>query len=465
VTTVLKNVVPFQGLVIGVPASAPHLLNVIGVAVIPDIIAKSVDGFTITADTINVTVTRQASGPAAVNIYVEHWHTIEDSEPPGGIGALLPFTIDNGGVGGGGLGPTGPTGPAGPAGPPGSQGPTGATGAGSPGPQGPTGATGPGGSGSSGATGPTGPGSFGNAAVATSDPIFGTGPDGALVFDGVATILGMAPAGSVYTLTRDIMPSSMVVNPGVTILTHNWAIFVQGTLTNNGTISNNGANAVATVAGAGISAGRFPSTLAGGNAGSAAGGNSLAVPFPYATASQALGISGGAGTSGSTFGGAAGGGNAAGPTAGGNGGSVTPDSSKRGADFTYLMQGENFFSGITYSFGSGGGGGAGGVQGGGGGAGAGELFIAAQQIAGVGGVIQARGGNGGNGNNAGNNGGGGGGGGGGMVVLVYFTMSGQTVDANGGALGTPGTSPGNGFNGGTGGNGVVARFNLSGDGT
>jgi hypothetical protein len=172
--TLLKNIVSFSGLLIGVPVSQPHLLNLNQgsgtVPVVPNLIAKSADGFVVAADAINVTVTRLSTGAANVNIYLEFWHTIEDVIPlPPALG--FPFIIDNASFGTGAtgvtsyIGPTGPTGPAGigsigatgPTGALGGIGPTGAPGPtgnpGSPGPIGPTGAFG----GPTGATGPASP--------------------------------------------------------------------------------------------------------------------------------------------------------------------------------------------------------------------------------------------------------------------------------------------------------------------
>ena len=42
----------------------------------------------------------------------------------------------------------------------------------------------------------------------------GTGVDGALVYDGTTTILGMAPTTLAYTLTRDISATNITVNAG-----------------------------------------------------------------------------------------------------------------------------------------------------------------------------------------------------------------------------------------------------------
>jgi hypothetical protein len=101
VTTVLKNVLPFTGLAVAVPASLPHKLNVNSVPVKPQFGALSASGFTVQADATNVTVTRTTGG-ADVDVYVEHWHTIEDCEPPGGLNALTPFFVESGVNGGGG---------------------------------------------------------------------------------------------------------------------------------------------------------------------------------------------------------------------------------------------------------------------------------------------------------------------------------------------------------------------------
>jgi len=99
VTTVLKNVLNFSGLVVGTPLSIPHLLNVNGVAVAPELVIASAGGYTLAVDTNNVTVTRGTSGGASVNIYVERWHTFEDSEPPGGLGSLVPFFVEGATIG------------------------------------------------------------------------------------------------------------------------------------------------------------------------------------------------------------------------------------------------------------------------------------------------------------------------------------------------------------------------------
>lgn len=73
-----------------------------------------------------------------------------------------------------------------------------------------------------------------------STKLFGTGADGAVAFDGSTTILGLVPAGNIYTMTRDIHCTNITINNGVTIKPAGYRIYATGTLTNNGTISNNG---------------------------------------------------------------------------------------------------------------------------------------------------------------------------------------------------------------------------------
>jgi len=69
----------------------------------------------------------------------------------------------------------------------------------------------------------------------------GSGFDGSVTADGAATVTCLgAPAANVYSMTRDCFFTALTVNNGVTVKAQNFAIFVQGTLTCNGTISNSG---------------------------------------------------------------------------------------------------------------------------------------------------------------------------------------------------------------------------------
>ena len=102
--TILKNIVQFTGLAVGVPMSAPHALNVNGTPVTPQLGGADASGFDVTADTINVTVTRTSGATSGdVNVYVEHWHTIESVTPPNKLIGLTPFFFAGGGGGSGGF--------------------------------------------------------------------------------------------------------------------------------------------------------------------------------------------------------------------------------------------------------------------------------------------------------------------------------------------------------------------------
>jgi hypothetical protein len=104
VSTILKNILQFTGLVVGVPVSLPHGLNINDVDVKPHIGGANATGFTFTADATNVTATRTADATSgAVDVYVEHWHSIEAALPlPGQLAGLFPFFFSAGGGGGGG---------------------------------------------------------------------------------------------------------------------------------------------------------------------------------------------------------------------------------------------------------------------------------------------------------------------------------------------------------------------------
>jgi hypothetical protein len=103
--TILKNIVQFTGLVIGVPTSLPHRLNVNGRPVMPKIGGGDAGGFTITADTVDVTATRLAGADPDVNVYVEYWHTLESVTPlippPGQLIGLTPLFFAGGSGGSG----------------------------------------------------------------------------------------------------------------------------------------------------------------------------------------------------------------------------------------------------------------------------------------------------------------------------------------------------------------------------
>lgn len=255
---------------------------------------------------------------------------------------------------------------------------------------------------------------------------YGDGSDGTRTFDGSTTILSHAPSSNIYTLTRDLFLADWTVNNGVTIITAGFRINWTGTLTNNGTIHNDG------IAGApftGGAAGAGPGTVAGvgtpgANGATGTGGNSSAK-------TSSLGGRGGAGGFGSL-------------STQGTSGTVTAPTAATGTlrSLPYAAVGA-LISGTAVAIvnggtGGGGGGGDGSHNSGGGGGGGGLLVLCGKTIAGTG-AIRARGGVGGAGSFTGT--GGGGGGGGGWLCITSGSVNagaiaGQTIDANGGTGGT-----------------------------
>ena len=252
--------------------------------------------------------------------------------------------------------------------------------------------------------------------------------------DGDVTISGNT------SLSRDMFYNSLTVNSAVTLNANGYRVFVKGTCTVNGTISNDGAAGSGSTGGAVAGAGSLGGVSGGtgGNGGTTTGSN------------------GGGGFNTIAGQGGAGGSGASG--AGGTAGSVTTPAATFGAlrHVAAVLSGgyisaRNGAANPTQGSGGGGGGGDG-TAGGGGGGGGGVLAVLARTITvGASGVIQANGGAGANA--AAGNRGGGGGGGGGLVWLVYdrLTNSG-TIQAAGGAKGT---KTGTGTDGTAGSAGVV----------
>jgi hypothetical protein len=322
----------------------------------------------------------------------------------------------------------------------------------------------------------------GDVVAGTIDPgWYGDGSDNAQVFDGATTILGLVPAGNIYTLTQNIfLAAGSSLSNGATIKTSGYIIFCSGDFTVNGTVfadGGAGGKGVATGAGGSLGVGTPPTgaslttaEIGGGNNGhvGAAGGTGNG-SGQGGTSSLNNSTGGAGGTSGS--GGAA--------LAGGTGGAgFAGDVINRPKQLRFLTN--RFSTGgatalITGGAGGSGGGGGGGVGGlsgaggGGGGAGAGLVVIFAKTlIISATGVITAKGGNGGDGGDASNlntgGGGAGGGGGGGAIYLVSnsFTITGTATAAggtkgnagNGNAGGSPGAgAPTNGSAG------IVVKYN------
>ncbi len=256
---------------------------------------------------------------------------------------------------------------------------------------------------------------------------YGDGSDGACAFDGIATILGLAPSSSVYTLTRDIFASSITISAGVTVKTNGFRVFCQGTTTiaATGILSCDGNAASAGTAGAITNA---SGSLGAGTAGGAGGSGNNA---GSAGTAHAVGFPGGTGAGG------AGGGDGT-HTAAAAGTWAALAAAKGGARFlTSLLLGMIFgtqtsatASLVSLFMGGTGGGGGGGdnadATGGGGGGGGGVLVLASRSVVNNG-TVSCNGGVGAAGTSAAHNAGGGGGGGGGVCIIVTRAYSGAGV--------------------------------------
>jgi hypothetical protein len=331
----------------------------------------------------------------------------------------------------------------------------------------------------------TGEAKFSNVIVNNSELAFqndfGDGSDGAVTIS-VNT-----------TLTRDMFYTSLVVNNSITLNAGSFRVFCSTSLTNNGTIhnnGNNGSNGVGASGGAGgvaTPAGSLPAGLAGKDGGSggssafgpvvgdpgAAGGNGTDVAKCLGSSTVA-GANGGAGGITTGDGGAGG--------AGGTAGTITGtiyNIPKNMLSAYFMMDFVPTATRFELAPSAGGAGGGGGGEattgtviggtggGGGGGGGTGGMVWIASKIIINNGTISVTGGNGGNAGNAGggqgsppgNAGGGGGGGGGaggngGVIFLIYssYTNTG-TLNIDGGiggdsSIGGPGTGGyGSGYDG------------------
>jgi hypothetical protein len=264
--------------------------------------------------------------------------------------------------------------------------------------------------------------------------MFGDGSDGAAVLDGSAVPPWASLSGSVYTMTFDCFCTNLTINSGITLLSYARRILCFGTLTNNGTISNDGTDASGSTGG---QVGPYSSLSCGGIGGNGATGTG-GFGVEYGAAAGGAGGTGGNGSAGD----------------GGVGG-ATPAERRRLRFPTSLISGAIYNTDLTkLCLGSGSGGGGGGGDGtnagGGGGEGGGMIAIWAQSVVNNG-TLSAVGGSGDNGT-GGDSGGGGGGGGG---VIVAYTLSPWTAGTTAINGGPPGTGTGAGTNGDTGADGVA----------
>ena len=301
--------------------------------------------------------------------------------------------------------------------------------------------------------------------------------------DGASTI------SSTSTLTSDKFYTNLTVNAGITLNTGGYRIYVNGTLTNNGIIANNGGD------------GGDASGLTKGTAGTAASGGTLAAGLAGGAGGNGVGSNnnGGAGSTGATStpglggdgvaGGSGGGGcNTAGKSPGAVGGFGTAvlenlslvtgyGTSTLARDATSTINFASYFSGASSTFGlsssggSGGGSGgcsdtSGGNSGAGGGSGGtgGLVYVIAKTLVNNG-TIEALGGDGGDASDAtgGDAAGGGGGSGGasGVIMLGYNSYSGSgTISIAISSAGIKGTGTGgatDGNDGSAGNLGVIFR--------
>lgn len=306
--------------------------------------------------------------------------------------------------------------------------------------------------------------------------LLSTGEDGALNFDGSSVVVGVTPSfnanwpgyTTIYSITRDLHPTTVTVASGVLVLMGTNRLFATDSITLNGDIGHPGiagGNATAVAGGtggAGGGAGVLYSRNAGGGGGAAAGGNSATAPADFLAGTNTGGTSPGAtaGQNGSGLGRGGGGGGSNGGTSTGNSGGTVTNSAASEGSISNLLQALTLRQVATvsnrYSAGGGGGGGAngGGVKfGGGGGSSAANVVVCAKSFSGSG-ALKANGGPGGLGNGGG---GSGGGGAGGILVCVICTGNFPTCDVSGGAGGASNAGGGAGGNGAA---GVVKQFRI-----
>lgn len=282
--------------------------------------------------------------------------------------------------------------------------------------------------------------------------------DGSPDFNGTATVLGIIPVSSLYSLNQNIVADTVTIRTGVRVFTNGYVIFAKKlTIEAGGFLSANGNNA------SGITGGAAYTNLGylGWTAGN--GGTGITRTTAGATSGNA-----GAGSGGSSAGGTGGSGGAIGATAGGAGSTTSMLAANQfklwRTEFPSMTGWKLPPTGTGTSMAlvnGGGGGGAGSVSytsgtgnaisGGGGGA-AGVLAIKVGELDNLG-TIEAVGGNGANGTvavTAVATASGGGGGAGGVIHAVVDTVTNLgTFNVSGGAGGNsastavpPVTAPG-----------------------
>ncbi len=278
---------------------------------------------------------------------------------------------------------------------------------------------------------------------AAASPFYGSGVDGAAVFDGVSVVTGCSGTGP-YTALRDLFYTDVTMSAGVKLNMAGFRLYVNGTLNTSAlSVDIKADGGTGGSGGTGGAAGTRPGangvvgadSNGAGGAGGVNGGTSkaLTVALGSAGGTGGTGLGGGApGTSGVTA-----------PTAA-MGNISVPTSIISG-----MLYGSGGINVVQGGCGGGGGQGSGVLAGGGGGGGGGVLIICARVTRFAASTrLGAAGGAGGAGAVGA---GGGGGGGGGAVLLVYRSVySGSTtpsaaiIDVTGGNGGALGAGGGNG---------------------
>lgn len=264
-------------------------------------------------------------------------------------------------------------------------------------------------------------------AAGVDDGVYGDASDGNLVFDGIATVLGIVPSANTYTVGRNIYANNCTVNTGVSVFMGGNSLYVKGVLTGPGSIV--GGSLLKAGGSLGVGAGGVgqTGTIDGGEGGATGVVGVGATTANRTTCLGGRGGNGGAGTSG----------------AGGTSGTVTAPAGSIGTvrALPWAAMGILFSaSTLTLTAVLGGTGGASGAgdgvnKGGGGGASGGLLIVAARNIASSNAITIDVSAGAGENRNAGNVGGGGGGGGG-HGILISRDVTVPILVANGGALGT-----------------------------
>jgi hypothetical protein len=277
--------------------------------------------------------------------------------------------------------------------------------------------------------------------------VYGDGSDGAVVLDGTAAGAWGSLGATTYTLTRDLMATTLVLATGYTLKPAGFRVLATESMTIVGTVSAAGLPAATSTPGAAVADKSVAGSVIGGTPAPGFG-----VGVAGGNVASALGGAGGASGAGTAGAGAA-------------GGTVTAVGATYGTIRSLPQAVLGAFIGLGgVSPARGGGSGAAGsgdgagVLGGAGGAGGGVLVLASKAITvSLGGVVSAAGGAGGAAPGAGAGGtGGGGGGGGGFIALVSNTLTETgSVTAAGGA---PGALAGTGAAGIIGSAGTILRL-------